>query len=83
MSNTTYVTIKTIENVKEFADICQQFADDIDVCSGRYIIDAKSIMGLMSINLLEPVEVTIRTFNENIIKDFMNKINKFTTEYFE
>ena len=67
MKNKVYITLKTIEHVKEFTDICQQYADDIDISSGRYVIDAKSIMGLMSINLLEPVKVTIQTFNENII----------------
>ena len=80
MKNEIYIALKTIENVKDFTDICQQYADDIDISSGRYIIDAKSIMGLMSINLLEPVKVTIQTFNENIIEDFMSKISKFMVE---
>lgn len=76
-NNSIYVTLNTIENVRKFVDTCQSFKEEVDVSSGRYIIDAKSIMGLMSINLLYPVEVTIQSKDEIIIKDFMSKMESF------
>ncbi len=53
------VSISSINEVKEFVNAaCKQMCD-IDIISGRYVIDAKSIMGIFSIDLTKPVTVSV------------------------
>lgn len=51
------VTLNSISEVKTFVDAATRCPCEIDVCSGRYVIDAKSIMGLFSLDLAKPVAV--------------------------
>ena len=45
--------------IKKFCNIAQGFMHDVDIVSGRYKVDGKSIMGLFSINLSNPVNVKV------------------------
>lgn len=58
------VFLGTIEGVKNFVNIVSKFDCDVDIISGRYVIDAKSIMGIFSINLSEPVMIQIHADGE-------------------
>lgn len=49
------LSISTIERVKEFCSICAEQDFNIDVSSGRYTVDGKSILALFSLNLSKPV----------------------------
>ena len=52
------VYLSSINSVKQFTNAACRCADcEIDVASGRYIVDAKSIMGLFSLDLSKPVHV--------------------------
>ena len=53
------VLLNSITDVKEFVTIVSTFGSDIDLVSGRYIIDAKSIMGIFSLDLTKPITVQI------------------------
>ena len=53
------VKINTIDRVKTFVSICNTFDCDIDLGSGRYVIDAKSIMGIFSLDLSKPIDLNI------------------------
>jgi len=53
------VQLLSINDVKEFTNFACQQPFDIDVVSGRYIIDAKSIMGIFSIDLSRPINVNV------------------------
>lgn len=53
------VNLNSIEKVKEFVSIANSCTCDIDIISGHHIIDAKSIMGVFSLNLSKPVECRI------------------------
>lgn len=53
------VLINTIDKVKEFVKTVSQFEGDMDLISGRYIVDAKSILGLFSLDLAQPIEMII------------------------
>lgn len=53
------ISLSSINEVKEFVNAaCRQMCD-IDIVSGRYVIDAKSIMGIFSIDLTKPVTVNV------------------------
>ena len=49
--------LDSIDKVKEFVHVVQNFDLPIDMTSGRYVIDAKSIMGIFSLDLRKPVVV--------------------------
>ncbi len=58
---TTTVSLKAIDDVKNFVNTIMRFDFDIDLVSGRYAIDAKSIMGIFSLDLSKPIELRAYT----------------------
>lgn len=60
---TFMIKLATLEDVRRFVNIVTAFEGDIDLKSGRYTVDAKSIMGIFSLDLLSPVEMTIHCDN--------------------
>ncbi len=55
------VMLNSIDDVKKFVNLVTKYDFDIDLVSGRYIVDAKSIMGIFSLDLANPIEVQIHT----------------------
>ncbi len=53
------ISINTIDKVKSFVNIVSKYDADFDLKSGRYVVDAKSIMGIFSLDLSQPIELTI------------------------
>ena len=53
------IFLGTIERVKDFVHEVSHLECDVDIVSGRYVIDAKSIMGIFSTDLSKPVNVRI------------------------
>ena len=51
----------TIEQVKQFNQAITPFACDFDLISGRYIVDAKSLLGIYSLDLSKPLELLVHT----------------------
>ena len=58
---TVQITLNSIDKVKSFVNAITQFDFDFDLISGRYVIDAKSIMGFFSLDLSKPIELAIHT----------------------
>ncbi|MBR2913502.1 MAG: HPr family phosphocarrier protein [Oscillospiraceae bacterium] len=58
---TATVALKAIDDVKNFVNTVLLFDFDIDLVSGRYAIDAKSIMGIFSLDLSKPIELRAHT----------------------
>jgi len=56
---TIQVSINSIDKVKSFVNTITKFDFDVDMVSGRYIIDAKSIMGIFSLDLSNPIDLVI------------------------
>ena len=69
------VNINSIEKVKSLVNIVAQFEYDVDLISGRYIIDAKSIMGVFSLDLSEPIELIINSDSD--CKDILSLLEPF------
>ena len=74
------VNLKTFENVKKFNGIVSGFATDVDVVSGKYKVDAKSIMGLLSLNLSKPLTVVVE--DEAYFADVKNALAEFAEQFF-
>ena len=58
---TTTVRLSQIDDVKNFVNTIMRFEYDIDLASGRYAVDAKSIMGIFSLDLSKPIELRAHT----------------------
>jgi len=56
---TIQISLSTIESVRQFVNIVNTYPCDMDLVSGRYVVDAKSIMGIFSLDLLKPITLNI------------------------
>jgi len=73
----TKIMLGAIADVKEFVNIVSRCDFDVDLASGRYAVDAKSIMGIFSLDLSNPIELTAHTENAD---NFFAAIEKFTVK---
>ena len=53
------VAINNIDKVRKFVDIVSRFDCDIDLVSGHTMVDAKSIVGIFSLNIMKPMTMII------------------------
>lgn len=74
---TFMIKLNTLEDVRKFVNTVTAFEGEIDLKSGRYTVDAKSIMGIFSLDLLSPVEMTIHCDN---CDDIVAKLKDFIVE---
>ena len=56
---TVRISLNSIDKVKSFVNDLTKFDVDFDLVSGRYVIDAKSIMGIFSLDLSKPIDLNI------------------------
>lgn len=68
------INLRMAENVKEFVSIVSKYDFDIDLRSGRFIVDAKSILGIFSLDLSKPVIVEIHSNN---CDDLIEELKRF------
>lgn len=64
-----YIVLNSVEKVKRFVNQVSKFEDEIDLVSGRRAVDAKSIMGIFSLDLSKPIKVEMcpRKYDSSII----------------
>lgn len=58
---TVQISLNSIDKVKSFVNAISAFDFDFDLVSGRYVIDAKSIMGIFSLDLSKPIDLNIHS----------------------
>ena len=61
---TVQISLNSIDKVKSFVNAITQYEYDFDLISGRYVIDAKSIMGIFSLDLSKPIDLNIHAEND-------------------
>lgn len=71
------IKLNTIDDVKEFVNMCSKYDADIDVKQTKFTVDGKSILGIFSLNLMDKLDVYILTQDERVIRDFRQKISKW------
>ncbi len=74
------IVLSTINDVKEFVGIVTTYDCDIDLLSGRYAVDAKSIMGIFSLDLSKPLKVNIESENPAEWEPLMKALLQFAAE---
>ncbi|RPF47445.1 phosphotransferase system HPr-like phosphotransfer protein [Hydrogenoanaerobacterium saccharovorans] len=68
------ILLNTINDVKIFVNTVSKYDFDVDLVSGRYAIDAKSIMGIFSLDLSKPIKMQVYSDNCDA---FMDEIKPF------
>ncbi len=64
------IQLTSINDVKIFVNTVNKYSFDIDLTSGRYVVDAKSIMGIFSLDLAKPIKIEIFDDNcDNLVKE--------------
>ncbi|HBQ63819.1 MAG TPA: serine kinase [Clostridiales bacterium] len=72
------IQLKSINEVKDFVNTVNRFDCDIDLISGRYVVDAKSIMGIFSLDLSKPIRMEIHADNCSETEEALSKsISRF------
>lgn len=71
---TCKIRLNTINDVKDFVNAVTLCDFDVDIVSGRYAIDAKSIMGIFSLDLSQAVDLVIHT---DECRGFLDRIDRF------
>ena len=69
------IFLGTIERVKNFVNEVSHLECDVDIVSGRYVIDAKSIMGIFSLDLSKPIDLAIHA--ESNIDEIMETLKPY------
>ena len=58
------IALNQINDVKNFVNIVNRYDYEMDLTSGRYVVDAKSIMGIFSLDLSKPIDLNIHAEND-------------------
>lgn len=69
--------LSSINDVKDFVNIVTRYDFDVDLTSGRYVVDAKSIMGIFSLDLSKPIKVEVQSDD---CEDFIRSVERFVVE---
>lgn len=67
--HTVQIYLNSIDKVKAFVDSVNTFNTEFDLIFGRFVIDAKSIMGIFSLDLSKPLILNADTDDEELIKE--------------
>ena len=72
---TVKISLNSIDKVKAFVNEVTKYDAEFDLVSGRYVIDAKSIRGIFSLDLSKPIDLNIHS--ENNIDEILAKLDEF------
>ena len=75
---TITISLNSIDKVKSFVNDVTKFDSDFDLVSGRYVIDAKSIMGIFSLDLSKNIECNIH--NEDKVDEIVEALKPYIVE---
>ena len=76
---TVKISLNSIDKVKAFVNDVTKFNTDFDLVSGRYVIDAKSIMGIFSLDLSKAIDLNIH--DDDNMDDILKTLAPYIVEY--
>lgn len=80
MMNTFNISINTIDKVKRFVNLTNRCEADVDIISGRLLVDAKSIMGIFSMDLARPMTLRVHESNIEKLEEYKKLFEEFIIE---
>ena len=72
---TVSISLNSIDKVKAFVNDISKYEFDFDLVSGRYVIDAKSIMGIFSLDLSKPIDLNIHA--DDNVEEIMEMLKPY------
>ena len=72
---TVKISLNSIDKVKSFVNEITKYNYDFDLVSGRYVIDAKSIMGIFSLDLSKPIDLNIHA--DDNVEEIMEMLKPY------
>ena len=72
------ISLNSIDKVKSFVNDISGFNGEFDLVSGRYVIDAKSIMGIFSLDISKPIDLNVHTDKDT--EDIMAALKPYLAE---
>ena len=75
---TVKISLNSIDKVKTFVNVINRFNTDFDLVSGRYVIDAKSIMGIFSLDLSKAIDLNIH--DDDNMDDILKTLAPYIVE---
>ena len=76
---TVNVSLNSIDKVKDFVNEVAKYNAEFDLVSGRYVIDAKSIMGIFSLDLSKQIELKLHSEDGNL-EEIVEKLKPFIVD---
>ncbi|MDO5558276.1 MAG: HPr family phosphocarrier protein [Oscillospiraceae bacterium] len=73
---TENITLSSVNDVKRFVNLVSGYKFKVELISGRYTVDAKSIMGVFSLDLMKPIKMTAYTDDAS----FIDEVKQFITQ---
>ena len=74
---TVQIRLSTIVDVRDFVNAVVAYSGDVDLASGRYVVDGKSIMGIFSLDLSKPIELVAHSDDAD---KFLAEIKEFIVD---
>jgi hypothetical protein len=72
-----FITLTNVQDIREFVNVVILTDYEVDLVQGRYTIDAKSIMGIFSLDLLSPIKLVAHSNDTTVL---FEKIAKFAVK---
>ena len=72
------IKLNEIDDLKAFVEDMRSLPCDINVCKDSYVVDGKSILGLLSLSLSTPVTAKVISDDEEVIKQFEELCTKYS-----
>lgn len=80
MMKTVNIRLSSIQDVRSFVDVVTKHNVEVDLSSGRYVVDAKSIMGIFSLDLLNPIALSVQTDDAAAEEALLADVKPFIVE---
>ncbi len=74
---TVQISLNSIDKVKSFVNELSKYDVDFDLVSGRYVIDAKSIMGIFSLDLSKPIDLNIHADADSNLDQILEALKPY------
>ncbi len=68
------IKFNTIPQIQGFVNNMSRFVSEVDLKSGKYVVDAKSIIGVFSLNLSQPIELTAEGSDEDALIESIKEL---------
>lgn len=69
------VKVNKIDKIKQVCKVCNQFVDNVYAVSGNYRVNAKSILGMLSLDLSQEIELVIDSYKDSTITNFIRRVH--------